>query len=95
MADIFPTLTATGGKDYVATEFVSGDNPEQYRRLFLEKIYKPHKYIPITAKHACKLQVFPPDFEYHKNDEIAKKQFGNAVPIVDCVAKELLRIILR
>jgi DNA (cytosine-5)-methyltransferase 1 len=97
IADIFPTLTATGGKDYVATEFIYGDNSEQYRKLFLEKIYKPHKYIPITAKHARKLQGFPPDFEYHKNDEVAKKQFGNAVPVpvVECVAQELLRLIRR
>ena len=92
-ADIIPTLTATGNKDYIATISIHGDNPERYKNLFLEKIYKPKKYIPISAKHACKLQGFPADFVYHQKDEIAKKQFGNAVPIpvVEHVAKELLR----
>ena len=94
-AEIFPTLTATGSKDYIATVSIHATHPQEYKNLFLEKIYQPQKYIPITAKHACKLQGFPPNFEYHKKDEVAKKQFGNAVPVpvVEYVAKELLRIL--
>lgn len=94
-ADIFPTLTATGSKDYIATVAIYASNPQEYKNLFLEKIYHPKKYIPITAKHACKLQGFPHDFAYHKKDEVAKKQFGNAVPVpvVEYVAKELIKII--
>ncbi|MBD2138283.1 DNA cytosine methyltransferase [Anabaena sp. FACHB-1237] len=94
-ADIFPTLTATGSKDYIATVSIYASHPQQYKNIFLEKIYHPRKYIPITAKHACKLQGFPDDFTYHKKDEVAKKQFGNAVPIpvVEYVTKELLKII--
>ncbi|MFM6012457.1 MAG: DNA cytosine methyltransferase [Dolichospermum sp.] len=94
-AEIFPTLTATGSKDYIATVSIHASHPQEYKNLFLEKIYQPHKYIPITAKHACKLQGFPTDFEYHTKDEVAKKQFGNAVPVpvVEYVAKELLRIL--
>ncbi|MEA5577911.1 DNA cytosine methyltransferase [Anabaena sp. UHCC 0451] len=94
-ADIVPTLTATGGKDYLATVSIHASHPEEYKNLFLEKIYQPKKYIPITAKHACKLQGFPANFAYHQKDEVAKKHFGNAVPIpvVEYVAKELLSII--
>jgi len=94
-ADIMPTLTATGGKDYIATVSIHGNHPEEYKRLFLDKIYKPRKYIPISAKYACKLQGFPSNFVYHRKDEIAKRQFGNAVPIpvIEYVAKELLKII--
>ncbi|MBD2596820.1 DNA cytosine methyltransferase [Nostoc spongiaeforme FACHB-130] len=94
-ADIIPTLTATGAKDYIATISVHASHPEEYKSLFLEKIYKKKKYIPITAKHACKLQGFPTNFEYHEKEDIAKKQFGNAVPVpvVEYVAKELLNII--
>jgi DNA (cytosine-5)-methyltransferase 1 len=94
-ADIFPTLTATGAKDYIATVSIHANHPEDYKNLFLEKIYQPKKYIPITAKHACKLQGFPTDFEYHPKNEVAKKQFGNAVPVpvVEYVTKELLKII--
>ena len=94
-AEIFPTLTATGSKDYIATVSIHANHPQEYKNLFLEKIYQPQKYIPITAKHACKLQGFPLNFEYHKKDEVAKKQFGNAVPVpvVEYVAKELLRVL--
>ena len=94
-AEIFPTLTATGSKDYIATVSIHANHPQEYKNLFLEKIYQPQKYIPITAKHACKLQGFPLNFEYHTKDEVAKKQFGNAVPVpvVEYVAKELLRVL--
>jgi len=94
-ADIVPTLTATGAKDYIATVSIHANQPEEYKNIFLEKIYKKKKYIPITAKHACRLQGFPSDFEYHEKDDIARKQFGNAVPVpvVEHVAKELLKII--
>jgi len=94
-ADIVPTLTATGAKDYIATISIHATNPQDYKRIFLDKIYKQKKYIPITAKHASKLQGFPNDFVYHEKEEIAKKQFGNSVPIpvVESVAKELVKLL--
>ncbi|MBX9259463.1 DNA cytosine methyltransferase [Desmonostoc muscorum CCALA 125] len=94
-ADIVPTLTATGAKDYIATEAIHGSHPQEYKKRFLEKIYIQKKFIPIMAKHACKLQGFPKNFEYHEKDDIARKQFGNAVPVpvVEYVAKELLSIL--
>jgi len=94
-ADIIPTLTATGSKDFIATISINANNPEEYKQFFLKKIYHPKKYIPLTAKHACKLQGFPESFAYHSNDEIGKTLFGNAVPVpvVEYVTKELLKII--
>jgi DNA (cytosine-5)-methyltransferase 1 len=92
-ADIVPTLTATGAKDYIATESIHATNPDEYKSIFLEKIYKERKFIPITAKDACKLQGFPADFIYHENDDVARQQFGNAVPVpvVESLIKELLK----
>ncbi len=94
-ADIVPTLTATGAKDYIATVPIHASHPQEYKNIFLEKIYKQKNFIPIMAKHACKLQGFPTNFEYHEKDDIARKQFGNAVPVpvVEYVAKELLSIL--
>lgn len=94
-ADIVPTLTATGAKDYIATESIHASNPDEYKKTFLEKIYKKRKFIPITAKHAYKLQGFPTDFVYHENDDVARQQFGNAVPVpvVESLAKELLKVL--
>ncbi len=92
-SDIFPTLTATGAKDYIATVSLHSSHPEEYKKLFLEKIYQTRKYILITPEHACKLQGFPENLESYRKDEIAKKQFGNVVPVpvVEYVAKESLR----
>ena len=68
------------------------NDPVEYKHLFIENIYKPGKYISVSARHAGKLQGFPADFKYHDNEGIAKAHFGNAVPVVvvEYVAKELL-----
>lgn len=89
---MIPTLTATGTKDYIATVAIHAENPEEYKRLFLQKIYKPKKFRLITAQDACRLQGFPDWFQCHENPNIAKKQFGNAVsvPAVYYIAKNLV-----
>ncbi|MDB9315864.1 DNA cytosine methyltransferase [Spirulina sp. CS-785/01] len=94
--DVVPTLTATGSKNFYATCFLNADNPEDYKKKFLKRIYKQQKYKPFTAQHACKLQGFPEDFVLHSHDKTAQKQFGNAVPVpvVFHVAKHLMKIIL-
>jgi DNA (cytosine-5)-methyltransferase 1 len=95
-ADIIPTLTATGAKDYIATISITATHPQEYKQLFLKKIYKPKKFREITPQDARKLQGFPDNFIYHLQPAIAKKQFGNAVPVivVEAVARNLLEIIL-
>ncbi len=92
-SEMIPTLTATGAKDYIATKTLNADNPEEYRRLFIQKIYKQNNFRVVTAHDSCKLQGFPNWFEFHKNEGLAKKQFGNAVsvPVVYYVAKNLLK----
>jgi len=94
-SEMIPTLTATGAKDFIATVSINADHPEKYKHEFLEKIYHPQKFKHITARDACKLQGFPDWFEFHYNEGIAKKQFGNAVsiPAVYYVAKELINIL--
>lgn len=94
-ADVMPTLTATGAKDFIATTTIYADNPEDYKYQFINNIYRKNKFKPITAQHACLLQGFPDWFIFHKNEAIAKKQFGNAVPVpvVYHVAKNLLKAI--
>ncbi|MGK7886292.1 MAG: DNA cytosine methyltransferase [Crocosphaera sp.] len=89
------TLTATGARDFFATVSINADNPEDYKKKFLQKIYKPQKFNPIMAKHCRQLQGFPDWFQFHHKDNIAKKQFGNSVPIpvVYHVAKELIKLL--
>jgi DNA (cytosine-5)-methyltransferase 1 len=94
-SEMIPTLTATGAKDYIATKILSADNPEEYRRLFIQQIYKPNNFRLVTAQDACRLQGFPEWFEFHENENIAKRQFGNAVsvPVVYHIAQNLLKTI--
>lgn len=91
-SEMIPTLTATGSKDYVATVAINAEDPEEYKKLFLKKIYNPKKFRAITAQDACRLQGFPDWFLKHNNPEVAKKQFGNAVsvPAVYHIAKNLI-----
>ncbi|XWK87377.1 MAG: DNA cytosine methyltransferase [Phormidium sp.] len=81
-SDIIPTLTATGNKDYIAKISIEGcNNPEEYKNKFIQEIYKKKRFKPISAKDAAKLQGFPDWFILAENEDTAKKQFGNAVPV--------------
>jgi DNA (cytosine-5)-methyltransferase 1 len=94
-ADAIGTLTATGTRDYVATISLECDEPKIYKHNFIEKIYLPQKYRPLTAKDYAILQGFPEDFQIADNENKAKHQFGNAVsvPVIYHLAKSLLNII--
>ena len=78
-SNIFSTLTATGTKDVIALKNIHAKSPVEYKKVFLEQIIKPRKYRQISSKEAGKLQGFPNWFAVHKDEKIAKKQFGNAV----------------
>ena len=92
-SEIVPTLTATGTKDCIATVSINGETPEEYKSLFIKEIYRKKKYRYITAKDCGKLQGFPSWFKAHSRENIAKKQFGNAVsiPVVYYLAKSLVK----
>ena len=78
-SNIFSTLTATGTKDVIALKNIHATSPMEYKKVFLEEIIKPRMYRQISSKEAGKLQGFPNWFAVHKDEKIAKKQFGNAV----------------
>lgn len=93
--DAIGTLTATGTKDYIATASIECAEPEIYKQRFIEEIYLPNKYKPLTATDYAKLQGFPDDFKMADNDSTAKHQLGNAVsvPVIHHLAVSLLQII--
>ncbi len=95
-ADAIGTLTATGTRDFVATVSLKCQEPELYKHSFIQKIYKPKKFKPLTARDYAKLQGFPESFQISDNQTTAKHQFGNAVsvPVVYNLAKALLEFIL-
>jgi DNA (cytosine-5)-methyltransferase 1 len=94
-SEVFSTLTATGSKDYIATQTIHADNPRDYKKLFLSQIYHPGNFRAISVQDARQLQGFPDWFQPHVNERIAKKHFGNAVsiPVVLRIAKQLVTMI--
>lgn len=89
---IFSTLTATGTRDFIATEYLECDDPKEYKKLFIEKIFKADKYRQVTAREAARIQGFPDSFICHESDYSAQKQFGNAVapPVVRALAQNII-----
>jgi DNA (cytosine-5)-methyltransferase 1 len=92
-SEIFSTITATENRDFIATTSILGKNPEEYKMKFIKSIFLKRQFRLITGREAARLQGFPETFKIHKNEKIAKKQFGNAVPVnvVQKVATELLK----
>ncbi len=95
-AHAIATLTATGTRDFVAKISIECQEPEAYKKTFIETIYKKRKFKPLTAKDYARLQGFPEWFRMADNETVAKYQFGNAVsiPVVYHLAKDLLAVIL-
>ena len=89
---IFSTITATENRDFIALEQVKGINPEQYKKDFINQVYKKKKYRLLNGRETARLQGFPDNFKIHNNDKTAKKHFGNAVPtsVVESVIGELI-----
>lgn len=89
---IFSTLTATGTRDYIATEYLQCNDPAEYKSMFIEKIFKANKYRQVTSREAARIQGFPDTFICHDKDYSAQKQFGNAVspPVVEALGRQII-----
>ena len=93
-SDIFSTITATENRDFIATKSITGKNPEDYKKKFINEIFLKKKYRLLNGRETARLQGFPDSFKIHSNDKMAKKQFGNAVPtnVVYHLAKQVINI---
>ncbi|PIV07720.1 DNA (cytosine-5-)-methyltransferase [Candidatus Shapirobacteria bacterium CG03_land_8_20_14_0_80_35_14] len=92
-SNIFSTLTATGTRDYIATQTITGTTPEEYRHNFINDIYKKGNYRQLNPREAGLLQGFPKSFKYHQKTTVAHKQFGNAVSVN--VVQNLMKSIIK
>lgn len=92
-SNIFSTLTATGTKDVIALKNIEGKNPKEYKSNFIYEIIQKKQYRSITSKEAGKLQGFPSSFVINRKENIAKKQFGNAVSthVIYNLAKKIIQ----
>lgn len=91
-SQIFSTLTATGTRDFIATDYLECDDPAQYKQQFIEQIFLKDKYRQVTSREAARIQGFPEEFMCHDSDFSAQKQFGNAVspPVVKALAENVI-----
>ncbi len=91
-SDIFPTLVASDTNDYIATADIAPDTPENYKKNFLQNIYKAKKYRKITKQEACLIQGFSEDFQLPENRSRWMKLVGNSVsvPVIDKLCQAIL-----
>lgn len=89
---IYPTLVASDTNDYVSTETIDADTPQEWKSKFLEKIYFPKKFRKITKSEACRIQGFPPDYILPESRARWMHLIGNsvAVPVIQMLAKSII-----
>lgn len=92
-SDIFPTLVASDTNDYVALKSIRPTTADDYKRQFLDKIYRDGNYRKITKVEACRIQGFPEDFILPESRARWMKLIGNSVsvPVIDMLCKAIVK----
>jgi DNA (cytosine-5)-methyltransferase 1 len=96
-SNIFPTLVASDTNDFVTTKIINAKaecrpNETEYKKLFVEKIYKKGNYRRITKEEACMIQGFPKDYILPENRARWMKLIGNSVsvPVIEILSKAII-----
>jgi len=61
-SNIFPTLVASDTNDYITLKAINETNHDNYKKKFLEEIYKNNEFRKITKPEACLIQGFQNSF---------------------------------
>ena len=91
-ATFFPTITASGNRDFIATINIDGKDSEEYKKNFIRQILIPKKFRELKSKELAKVQGYPSDFILHDKLSTNIKLFGNSVSVP--VIKELGKAII-
>jgi DNA (cytosine-5)-methyltransferase 1 len=91
-SDIFPTLVASDSNDYITLEEIKAEKVEDYKRQFIERVYKKNNYRKITKEEACLIQGFPEDFMLPESRVRWMKLLGNSVsvPVVEMLGRTIV-----
>ncbi len=91
-SNIFPTLVASDTNDFVTTRTISAKNEEDYKKQFVETVYKNKSYRRITKEEACLIQGFPKGYILPENRARWMKLVGNSVsvPVIEILCKAIL-----
>ncbi len=89
---IYPTLVASDTNDFVATEPIDAETIDDFRREFMERIFRPMNYRRITKSEACRIQGFPDDYLLPPTRPRWMKLIGNsvAVPVIRILANAVV-----
>jgi DNA (cytosine-5)-methyltransferase 1 len=90
-SNIFPTLVASDTNDYITTKQICAKNELEYKKVFLNEIYKKGEFRRITKEEACKIQGFPKDYILPENRARWMKLLGNSVsvPVIEMLGKAI------
>ena len=90
---IYPTMVASDTNDYIATVDINADTLQEYKREFMEKVFRPKNYRQITKEEACMIQGFPADFILPETRPRWMKLIGNsiAVSLVKMLAESVVK----
>lgn len=91
-SNIFPTLVASDSNDYITPEIINAKNGKEFKKIFIEEIYKKGKYRKVTLEEACRLQGFPENFPLPESRARWMKLIGNSVsiPVVELIGKAIV-----
>jgi DNA (cytosine-5)-methyltransferase 1 len=91
-SNIFPTLVASDSNDYITLKEIKANNEADYKRKFINDIYKKNEYRKITKEEACLIQGFPKNFTLPENRSRWIKLLGNSVsvPVIQFLVNAIL-----
>lgn len=90
-SNIFPTLVASDSNDFISTVPIKAANEVEYKRQFIENVYKKGNYRKITKREACRIQGFPENFILPDSRSRWMKLLGNSVsaPVIEMLGKAI------
>jgi DNA (cytosine-5)-methyltransferase 1 len=73
-------------------EGIKAEKVEDYKRLFIERVYKKKNYRKITKKDTCLIQGFLEDFMLPESRVRWMRLLGNSVsvPVVEMLGRAIL-----
>lgn len=91
-SNIFPTLVASDSTDFITLKEITAKTETEYKKQFIEDVYKKKDYRKISKEEACLIQGFPKYFNLPDNRARWMKLLGNSVsvPVIEMLGKAIL-----
>ena len=91
-SEAFPTLVASDTNDFIALKDIKADTAEEYKKVFLQEIYRKNLYRKISKEESCQIQGFPINFKLPENRSRWMKLLGNSVsvPVIHALAAAII-----